>query len=235
MNKRKPLDLKQKWFVAQYWTKQKPQLTRAGSAVLIRLLDRQNPKTGRCDPSAVGLAEETGFSVRSVRGAFKELEGRGAIKRFQKTRCSRNQFLIYSVEELGQTARLTELKMRAGERTGLKPVSAPPATHCRADLKRASPETIKETKKKKETAEKRKPRGSGSCLEKKTFSTDEMTAGQFENRAAKVFEKEGYGYEGLVALPADEVELAFNRMVSGELSFSRAVGSLLNKFRSLGE
>lgn len=78
---RKHLNLMKKWFVAQYWVQQNPPLKRAAFSVLMRLLDRQNPKTGRCDPSAAGLAEETGFTERSVRSAFNELEERGAIIR----------------------------------------------------------------------------------------------------------------------------------------------------------
>lgn len=148
MTKRKPLDLMQKWLVSQYWVRQQPPLTRASFSVLMRLLDRQNTKTGRCDPSAVGLAEETGFSERSVRSAFKELEERGAVIRRRASLRSRNQYLIHSVDELGQMKRLAALKPRAGKRTGMNRVSAPPAIHYRPNLQRPAPETIKETIKK---------------------------------------------------------------------------------------
>lgn len=234
MTKRKPLDLMQKWLVSQYWVRQQPPLTRASFGVLMRLLDRQNTKTGRCDPSAVGLVEETGFSERSVRSAFKELEERGAVKRFRVAQRSRNQFLIYSVNELGQNARLAELKTRARQRTGLNPVAAPPAAYCRSNLQRPAPETIKETKKKKEGAEKGIAFGPMSRATGQIISLDEMGLGEFERRVVKVFEKEGYGYEGLMALPAQDVELAYGRMVVGEMSFSNALGELLEKYRSLG-
>ena len=167
MSMRTPLDLKQKWFVAQYWAQVDPPLTRSSYAVLMRLLDRQNTKTGRCDPSAIGLAEETGFTERSVRSAFKELEERGAVKRFRVAKRSRNQFLIHSVEELGQIARLSGLKSRSGRHAGMNATSAQPAARFRSTLKCASPETIKETIKKKRSAERETVPNSRSLSEKR--------------------------------------------------------------------
>ncbi|WP_294227192.1 helix-turn-helix domain-containing protein [uncultured Shimia sp.] len=233
--KRKPLDLMQKWHVVQYWSQQTPPLKRATFTVLMRLLDRQNTKTGRCDPSAVGLAEETGFSERSVRSAFKELEERGAVKRFRITLRSRNQFLIFSVSELRQNTLLAERKPRAGLRTGLNSVSALPATRCRLNLRPASPETIKETKKKKEDAENAFAHGPRSHCIVRSSSSGEMDLGQFEQRVVKVFEREGYGYEGLLALPAQDAELAHGLMVTGELTFSGAVARLLKRYRNQKE
>lgn len=148
------MDLMQKWLVFQYWVRQQPPLTRASFFVLMRLLDRQNTKTGRCDPSAIGLFDETGFSERSVRGAFKEFEDRGVIKRSRVARRSRNQFLIYSLEELGQNQRSEKPIRQARQRPGLQPVAAQPATHCRPNLQPTAPETVKETIKKKKMAEK---------------------------------------------------------------------------------
>lgn len=235
MTRRKPLDLMQKWHVAQYWSQQTPPLKRATFSVLMRLLDRQNTKTGRCDPSAVGLAEETGFSERSVRSAFKELEERGAAKRFRVALRSRNQFLIFSVTELKQNTLVAELKPRAGQRTGLNPVSAPPAMRCRLNMRSASPETIKETKKKKEDAENAIVHGPMSRFTQRGNSSNEMSLGQFEQRIVKVFEREGYGYVGLMALPAQDMELVYGQMATGELTFSGAVGRLLQTYRAQKE
>jgi DNA-binding Lrp family transcriptional regulator len=233
--KRKHLDLVQKWQVAQHWAQQNPPLKRATYAVLMRLLDRQNPKTGRCDPSAAGLAEETGFTERSVRSAFSELEERGAIKRFRKARCARNQFMIFSVDELGHAARLAECKLLAGGRKGLNPVSAIPEACFRSNVKRLSPETRKETKKKKENAEKMKAFGSAVDGVSQRAASVEMDLGQFEKRVAKVFEKEGFGYEGLLSLPTGDLEEAFARMAAGDLGFAGAVGQLLDKYKALRE
>jgi hypothetical protein len=62
-----------------------------------------------------------------------------------------------------------------------------------------------------------------------------MDLGQFEQRVVKVFEREGYGYEGLSALPAQDVELAHGLMVTGELTFSGAVARLLKTYRDQKE
>lgn len=235
MTKRKPLDLMQKWLVSQYWVRQQPQLTRASFCVLMRLLDRQNTKTGRCDPSAIGLLEETGFSERSVRGAFKELEERGVIKRNRVARRSRNQFLIYSVAELEQNQRSAESKRRSGQRLGLQTLAARPEICCRQNLQRTAPETIKETKKKKKGAE-----NMDAIAQALTGITDrqpsfDIDLGEFERRAVKVFEREGYGYEGLLMLPAGELEQVFERLYDGHLSFGEAVGELLDSHRTARE
>jgi len=232
MTRRQPLDLMQKWLVPQYWVRQQPQLTRASFCVLMRLLDRQNTKTGRCDPSAVGLAAETGFSERSIRGAFKELEERGVIKRNRVARQSRNQFLIYSVVELEQNRRSAKSKRLTGQRPGLQPAAAPPAMHCRQTLQRTAPETIKETIKKNKGAENTNAMDRALTSDTGHQVSLDIDAGEFERRVVKVFEREGYGYEGLLMLPADELEQVFERLCSGHLSFSEAVGELLGSYRS---
>ena len=83
-----------------------------------------------------------GLSERGVRGAFKELESRGALKRSHVAKRARNQFLIFSVDEIGQNQRLAELKVRPGGRSGLQPVAAPPAMRCRLNMQQAAPEQI---------------------------------------------------------------------------------------------
>lgn len=232
MTKRSPLDLLQKWYVTQYWTRQQPLLTRSGFLVLLRLLDRQNTKTGRCDPSAIGLCEETGLSERGVRGAFRELEGRGAIKRCQIAKRARNQFLIFSVEELGQNQRSAELKMRAGKRVGMHSAVAPPAMHCRKSLQRVAPEQIKETIKKKDRAENAKAAGPILIPNMGDTAPRQIGLGEFERRAVKVFERNGYGYEGLMILPAGKLEQVFEFYRDGTRSFGQSIGDLLDAYRS---
>lgn len=225
--KRRPLDLLEKWSVAQYWLLQGPHLTRVGMVVLGRLLHRQNPKTGRCDPSAVGLMEETGYSERSIRGAFKELEEKGAIKRYRVSKRARNQFLIYSVEELRTNKRSMELKMRAGQRIAMKPVTENPAIGCRQTLQRPAPEKKKENIKKNEETGKCNDGGLIGNAKRSHEIGVEMDLGEFERRIVKVFEREGLGYEGLMNLPVGQVEEAYERIAADDLSFSQAVGRLL--------
>lgn len=63
----------------------------------------------------------------------------------------------------------------------------------------------------------------------------EMGLGDFEKRVAKVFERKGYGYTGLMELSAREMERVHGQMLVGELSFAEAVGNLLETFRLLKE
>lgn len=235
VSKRRPLCFTQKWEVSQYWLLQQPHLTRVGMVVLGRLLHRQNPKTGRCDPSAIGLIEETGYSERSVRGAFKELEERGAIKRYRKSNRARNQFLIYSVEELRQNKRLMEQRIWTGHKTVMQPVAECPAIRCRQTLQRPAPEKKKE--KIKEKGDPGKDVKDGLIGNDKGLfkSGEEMGLGEFERRAVKVFEREDLGYEGLMLLPAQVVEDTYEQMTAGELSFPQAIGRLLKARRILSE
>jgi len=232
MTKRSPLNLLQKWYVTQYWVRQQPLLTRSGFLVLLRLLDRQNTKTGRCDPSAIGLCEETGLSERGVRGAFKELEYRGAIKRRQITKHTRNQFLIFSVEELAQNQHSTEVKMRASQRTRVHSAVEPPATHCRKGLQRAAPEQIKETIKKKDSAENATAAVPISIPSTGDIAQRKIDLWEFEKRTVKVFERNGYGYEGLVRLPVGSLEQAFESYRDDVRTFGQSVGDLLDAYRS---
>ncbi|MDA5095797.1 hypothetical protein O2N63_17030 [Aliiroseovarius sp. KMU-50] len=232
MTKRKPLDLLNKWQVAQYWVRQQPQLTRSGFLVLMRLLDRQNPKTGRCDPSAIGLLEEIGLSERGVRGAFKELEKRGALKRYRSSRRARNQFLIFSPEELEQMKQLANRRKKGTNlNNGLQTPAFKPATPCRSSMKQAAPETIKETIKKKENAENWIGLNTGSNLSASKATVSDMGLGEFERRVVKVFEKEGFGYSGLLMLPNGALEQVHADLVSGCKTFSQALEELLTTYR----
>jgi DNA-binding Lrp family transcriptional regulator len=230
MTKRSPLDLLQKWHVSQYWARQQPLLTRTAFLVLLRLLDRQNTKTGRCDPSAIGLCEEMGLSERGVRGAFKELESRGALKRCRVAKRARNQFLIFSVDEIGQNQRLAKLKLRAGARTGVQPVAVPAAVNCRINVKRSAPEQIKETIKKNDKAENMEATGPTPLVDIGGRAVRQIDLGEFERRAVKVFERKGYGYEGLLMIPAEKLEQTFVSYRDGIKSFGQSIGDLLDAY-----
>ena len=227
MTKRLPLDLMQKWKTHLYWIGQKPPLTRSALVVLSRLLNRQNTKTGRCDPSVIRIVEETGMCERSVRGAFKELETRGALKRYRANRWSRNQFMIFSVAELDLHRDFVKQKVQRGAPASLQSVAAPYAINCRSNLQPAAPETIK----KKGNAEKTSVDKSASCGNTDRRVTIEFSLGEFEQRIAKVFEREGYGYEGLLTLPAAEMETVFGKLRSGSISFNQAAGKMLDRYR----
>jgi hypothetical protein len=105
-----------------------------------------------------------GLSERGVRGAFKEIESRGALKRRHVAKRARNQFLIFLVDEIGLNQRLAKLKLHAGARTGVQPVAVPAAVNCRINLKRVAPEIIKETIKKNDKAENMEAAGPTSLV-----------------------------------------------------------------------
>jgi len=69
-----------KKFTLQQWAyslEMKP----APKAVLLCLIWHYNVKTERCNPAQATIAQETGFSISSVRRAMKELEDKKIIKR----------------------------------------------------------------------------------------------------------------------------------------------------------
>lgn len=172
-----------------------------------------------------------GLSERGVRGAFKELESRGALKRSHVAKRARNQFLIFSVDEIGQNQRLAELKVRAGGRSGLQPVAAPPAMRCRLNMQQAAPEQIKETIKKKERAKNKAAIGQTSLNNLGVTVPQQVDLGEFERRAVKVFELNGYGYEGLLTLPAEKLAQVFESYRDGVRSFGQSIGDLLDAYR----
>ncbi|OUS33606.1 hypothetical protein A9Q94_18775 [Rhodobacterales bacterium 56_14_T64] len=147
-------------------------------------------------------------------------------------RRSRNQFLIYSVVELEQNRQSVKSKRLTGQRPGLQPAAAPPAMHCRQTLQRTAPETIKETIKKNKGAENTNVMDRALTGDAGNQASLDIDAGEFERRVVKVFEREGYGYEGLLMLSAGELEEVFERLCGGHLSFGVAVKELLDSYRT---
>ncbi len=72
---------------------------------------------------------------------------------------------------------------------------------------------------------------SASCGDTERPVAIEFGLGDFEQRLAKVFEREGYGYEGLLTLPAAEMETVFGKLRSGSISFNQAAGEMLDRYR----
>lgn len=128
--------------------------------------------------------------------------------------------------------RLTEQKMRSGQRTGLQSVAAVQAIHCRLNMQRTAPETINETKKKKIGAEKSEVPGAVQNPTRDRQASSAIDCGEFERKVVKVFEREGYGYEGLLMLPTGQLEQTFEELKSGAKSFNQAIESLLNAYRA---
>ena len=231
MNMRNPLGMVEKWRTLQYWSCEKPHITRSALVVLTRLLHRQNTRTGQCNPSIARLVEETGFCRRSVSKAFTELAERGAVERYRKSLRARTQFLIYSTEELAQNQHSVGLKKLTNLQKTRQRSATRCAAHCLKHRHPTAPEKIKETIKKKS-----RPKNKVNSAENKQGQRKppiNFDLGEFERRAAKVFEKEGFGYEGLVDLQTGEMERVFELMKDGELSFSKAIGELLQIYRDM--
>ena len=233
MTNRKPLGLVDKWQTLQHWVCVYPRLTRSALLVLARLLDRQNPKTGRCDPSAIGIKEETHQCERSVRGAIKELVKRGAIIRYQASKRARNQYVIFSIVELAEQRKLMELKAQRNRQMNLQPIAETPAGICRKNMQRTAPETIKETKKKKENAEKQ----TGMCRAvQKILNSNakpELKFEEFEKMMGKAFNQEGSGYMALMELPLDLIEETCDEVRAGKMSITKAAAKLLSQYHEL--
>lgn len=227
---RQPLKLLSKWQVMQYWVQRKPRLPHSSLAVLARLLDRQNPNTGRCDPSIAGIAEELGFAERTIYLAIDELEALGALKGSKQKKRSTNQYLIYSVEEILQRCAQARNASETGSETDLQMRSDHSEATCSETMKRVAPETVKETQKKLACEHE----SSSTSTKKQKPIAPEIGQGEFESRIAKVFEKQGYGYVGLLELSDTCIEKVYLRFVHGEITFPKAVGLLLDQYRALG-
>ena len=107
---------------------------------------------------------------------------------------------------------------------------------CRKNLQRAAPEIIKETIKKKDKAEKEESGVliSGSKIGRPALQPAPQieNPGEFERRVAKVFEREGYGYVGLMMLPSGKMEQVFDAYQNGAKTFGQSVGELLAAYKT---
>ena len=75
------MDLISKFLVVVRWVQAGKVLNQCDLSVLIILVQRQNTRTGRCDPSVQRLMYDTEYCERSVSASLKKLEKIGAIKR----------------------------------------------------------------------------------------------------------------------------------------------------------
>lgn len=131
-----------------------------------------------------------------------------------------------------QNKRSVAQEMPACEGTPMKPTSKTHEAHFRQSVKPTAPETIKETIKKKDSAEKRDP--DATAANKKPTQQPRLNVGlgDFEKRVAKVFEQQGYGYEGFAThVLAADLEHAHKQFVTHALTFSQAVGPLLRTYK----
>jgi len=232
MTQPKYLQLVDKWQTLQHWIGVEPRLTRSALVVLIRLLDHQNPKTGRCDPSVQRIQDKTGLCERSVRKAMSELKDCGAIDTTRKTLRSRNQVAL---RKTGAHKQNHSHKAAHENTTGVQHRSSIPALQCRPSLHSTAPE--KEKKKEiekgggvgefKQTGQGAEKTVNHKCHEDHSDNLGTVNQGQFESSVVKVLGKNGYTYIDLVQIDGNLFESIFNTYSSGKVTFSKAVNAII--------
>ncbi|MDU8929673.1 helix-turn-helix domain-containing protein [Alisedimentitalea sp. MJ-SS2] len=230
---RPPLDLKQKYFAQTFWAQEQPRLTQSAFVVLSRLIYRQNIKTGQCDPSVATIMDDTGLCERSVRKAFRELEKRGAVKSYRRSQRSRNQFVVFSVDEIKQHKKQAGRDPSTISDATLHGDAVNPARPCRRSLHPGAPENIKEKNKEEIIAENARKTSTGPGTPCGGAASPDVSEGDFERRVAKVFERQGYGYEGLLELEPGFITSTYEAFCRRELDFNSAITQLLKAYRSI--
>lgn len=232
MTDRKPLDLVEKWKVAQFWVSRRPGLTRGEMLVLLKLLDRQNPRTGRCDPSARSLCEDTGLSERAVRAAFGSLKRREAIAVRRRAGGMSNQFQIRSVAEVAGSHQKKRSRSCNSVHVTQHSTADRPAETRAFSMQAASPKKENETKKKNEAAENggtaRGSRSSGPTQEPKP----DVGLAEFERRTTMALERARLEYVALIDLPAGSMENAYEDYQSGKRTLIEAIDALVEACRN---
>ncbi len=232
------LQLVDKWQAIQHWVSVEPRLTRSALVVLIRLLDHQNPKTGRCDPSVQRIQDKTGLCERSVRKAMSELKECGAINTTRKTLRSRNQVALRKTS--GCKPNHSNIATDKNP-SGVQPGSRKPALQCRPSLHPTAPE--KEKKKEiekggvvgefKQTGQGAEKTVNHKCHEDHSDNFGTVNQGQFESNVVKVLGKNGYSYADLLLIDGELFESIFNSYASGIVSFSKALNAVIAECRAV--
>ncbi|MEO0378229.1 MAG: helix-turn-helix domain-containing protein [Cyanobacteria bacterium P01_A01_bin.17] len=181
------------------------QLQPAALKVLIALIQRQNPKSGRCDPSAMTLMRDTGLKERTVRGATTELAQKGLIIISRKGSWGRNRYKIVpaSPEDIAR-------KLSVERDHDMQTFAEEDAEICMSAMQDLAP------KKRKEKIKKKK-------------ATQYPTVGpeRFEANIVKAFMKAGLTYEDLINLPTGLFVRTYENYASGAYSFTCAVKKLV--------
>ena len=206
-----PLDLLAKWHVAQAWAQEKPRLTHGALQVLLRLLDHQNPKTGRCNPSIPTLARAVNISERSVRSATRELKNRGAIEVSRPKDSRSNHYRMNFPSQVSGS----------GQLGGRKPTSTKPEAGFHNEGKQLSAKTIKEKTKKKEVDGGRGERRQGqpgwkACEDsEKPLESRAREEDRFHKEITVQLEQDGMAYEDLLNVDDEILSEAFKDLIAG--------------------
>ena len=210
------LDFVGKHDVYNYWLRVKPSLNASELKVLYRLLDHQNPDTGRCDPSINRLSEDTAISTRMVRKAIKGLEEHGAIKVVSRAQGRRNKYCVVDATKTAPK-KVGKQSSKTGE-PGFQKAG-----------KHSSPEKEKKKEKKK---------GWGSTLLDHQRASPKVRTGEevkeqgrlkeeeLEKKALQVFQSMGWAYKELLAVPSENWNEILELYRADETSLDEAVAAL---------
>ncbi|MEL7152055.1 MAG: helix-turn-helix domain-containing protein [Pseudomonadota bacterium] len=220
--------MKDKYDVIQFWMLQDPVLTRSALRVLARLVQHQNPKSGRCDPSYAGLASDLRLSTKSVQNAIAELLAKKAIRVIDGRRGRRNRYKIMSVQE-------HETRVKKEENLASKSTEA--------EFPLAEKQTSYEKKKKRE---KKRGRQNGSLKvqrpwrdkparhvrqEDGEFAGEQKRSRQslqaLENSVGRHLEALGQSLLLLMHAEPSAVDEVYHQYERGELAFNEAKAGLL--------
>ena len=233
----KPLDFQAKFAALHYWLRPEANLKLSEYKVLARLIDRQNRKTGQCNPSVVRLMDDTGLCERSVRGAISSLQKKGAIGKPPRPRGGKRKYVIYSEGTLPSETLIACTGIKEKGLGDLQSVAVNPARSYMKDVQQTA-----YINKKEKDSEKRTPHAdSGEKFPSRDLSleplSDEERAERssprsqerFEKYARGAFENKGYEYEVLVNLPTGTFEAIYSLYAEGDLTKKQAVAELLSE------
>ena len=91
-----------------------------------RLIEHHNTKTGRCDPSEIGLAAALGCSERTIRAALRELEKLGFITVHRRAGGNgRNAYSLNFPTGKSEYASAVEKRVRLRKKSAVEPKKEP--------------------------------------------------------------------------------------------------------------
>ncbi len=199
---------KTQWIVSEYCSRGTMDLTAGELRVLLRLLERGNPKTGQCNPSISSLSRDTGFSNTTVKNAIKSLKARGIISFRRKSRYKSYEYEVFlppygdeGQDDIENDTLCDDEDNRAcgREQPGF-----------RSQGNRAFPKIIKEIKKeiygpKNSHAVANFPRATKRKRRDKGEPRSRLSMQKMENAVAEALDANGYGREVLYALETSVV------------------------------
>jgi len=208
------LDFVGKHRVYNCWISAEPGLNASELKVLFRLLDHQNPKTGRCDPTIVRLSADTNIGTRMVRKAIKGLEERGAINVYRRAKGLRNAYCIRDVVARPSKQSSGKLNSKKGEpqfqNTGSQ---GPPKKEMKKKEKEKSAVVAHQTR-----------------IVAKTVPTEDSNKRKeelLEKAAVIAFERAGMTYSDLLQTPTDIWDSNRDLYVAGGLAIEAACAALV--------